>query len=363
MTIPSTMKAGVLQDIQKLVLMEVPVTKPRKGEVLLKIGACGICGSDVRYYFGENAWTLHTLGFNEPTPATAILGHEIAGTVVQRGKGSSTRKRGDRVGVLAFKSCGACEFCLRGLENLCAYQYHIGHDGRWQEVDFVPGGYSEYMPVWEDKVFPIPEHISFPEATQLDGLAVAIHALKRSHLALGETLVVVGGGAIGLLVAQVGSILGAGSVMILDTRKKPLDVARELGIENAKNINKESISVAISNFTVQKGADVIIDTVGTKDTITDSLRSLNRFGRLNLVATSEEEIILKPTDLAGERIITTSANNLYENYPQAIELLSSGKVQIDPLITHIFPLDELEEAFRLVLDKEKNDVIKVVIVP
>ena len=176
-------------------------------------------------------------------------------------------------------------------------------------------------------------------------------------------MVVVGSGAIGLLVAQVGITLGAGKVMVLDTREKPLNIANQLGIREARKINQDNLKKEIQDFTNQKGADVIIDTVGTGKTITKSLRSLNRFGRLVLVATTEDEITIKPTDLAGERIITTSANNLYRNYPQAISLLASGKVQTKPFITHVFPLESLGEAFQLALDKENNDVIKIVLVP
>jgi len=363
MNLPKTMKAGVLFGYKNLTLQEVPVEEPKAGEVLIKVGACGICGSDIRYYYGENAWSLHTLGYNEPTPGAAILGHEVAGTIVKLGTNTSEWQVGDRVGVLAFKSCGRCEFCLQNLPNLCAFQHHIGHDGRWKEVDYAPGGYSEYLPIWQDKIFSLPEHISFVEATQLDGLAVAIHAINRSRLTIGESLVVVGSGAIGLLIAQVGITLGAGKVMVLDTREKPLNIANQLGIREARRINHDNLKKEIQDFTNQKGADVIIDTVGTGKTITESLRSLNRFGRLVLVATTEDEITIKPTDLAGERIITTSANNLYRNYPQAISLLASGKVQTKPFITHVFPLESLGEAFQLALDKENNDVIKIVLVP
>ena len=158
---------------------------------LAESGSLRICGSDIRYYYGENAWALHTLGFNEPTLGAAILGHEVAGTITNLVPIHPNGKK-ETAGALAFKSCGVCEFCLRNLPNLCAFQHHIGHDGRWKEVDYAPGGYSEYMPIWKDKIFSLPEHVSFIEATQLDGLAVAIHAINRSRLTIGESLVVVG---------------------------------------------------------------------------------------------------------------------------------------------------------------------------
>lgn len=363
MKISNTMKAGVLRKLGDLALLEVPIPYPKEGEVLVKVGACGICGSDIRYFYGENAWSLHTLGYNEPTPAVTILGHEISGEVVEVGKGVSKDWLGKRVGVIAFRACDKCEFCFRGLHNLCANQLHIGHDGRWSGVTFVPGGYSEFVPVWEDKIYPIPDQISFVEATQLDGLAVAIHAVKRSHLSIGETVGVVGGGAIGLLVAQVAQVLGANEVFIIDQREKPLEIAKKIGINKVIQAEDSHFSTKTISLSQGRKLDIIFDTVGSKDTIEESLRSLNRAGRLILLATTEEEITLKPTDLAGERMLTTSANNLYPDYPQAASLLVNEKIQVKPLITHIFPLLQLEEAFQLVLNKEKNEAIKVVLVP
>ena len=119
MNIPKTMKAGVLYGYKNLTLQEIPVPEPKENEILLKVGACGICGSDIRYYYGENAWALHTLGFNEPTPGAAILGHEVAGTITQLGTHSSEWQEGDRVGALAFKSC-VCASFVYGISQICA---------------------------------------------------------------------------------------------------------------------------------------------------------------------------------------------------------------------------------------------------
>lgn len=363
MGIPNIMKAGVLREPGNLALLEIPTPHPKEGEVLVKVGACGICGSDVRYFHGENAWSLHTLGYDEPTPAATILGHEIGGQVVEVGKNVPQDWLGKRVGVIAFRACGKCEFCFRGLPNLCADQLHIGHDGRWSGVSFVPGGYSEFVPVWEDKIYPLPDQISFIEATQLDGLAVAVHAVKRSCLSIGDTVGVVGGGAIGLLLAQVARALGASEVLVIDQRKKPLEVAKKMGINKVIQAESSRFSAELFSLFQTRKLDVIFDTVGSKDTIGESLRCLNRAGRLILLATTEEEITLKPTDLAGERMLTTSANNLYPDYPQAVSLLATGKVKVKPFITHLFPLLQLEEAFQLALNKKESEVIKVVIVP
>ena len=357
------MKAAVLEAPYRLVLKEVPVPSPKPDEVLIKVGACGICGSDVRYYLGENPWALHTLGKEEAMPPNTILGHEVAGEIVEVGSPAFENRLGERVGVIAFKSCGRCYYCRRGLHNLCMDMLHIGHDGRWHDVEYIPGGYAEYMPLWEDKAHPIPAHVSYEEATQLDGLAVAVHAVNRANMAPGECVVVIGSGAIGLMVMQVAKALGATSVIAIDVRETPLDMAVKLGASLSLNAKKSDVIKEVLKETGGEGANVVFDTVGAETTIYQGLKMLARGGRLVLVALSRKTITLDLTALSGERLITSSANNLYHEYTVAVELLSSGRVKVRPFITHIFSLDEIEEAFKIALNKEDYDAIKIVIKP
>jgi len=357
------MKAAVLEAPQKLVLKNVPVPQPRPDEVLIRVRACGICGSDVRYYLGENPWALHTLGKEEAMPPNTILGHEVAGEIVDIGSPAFRDRIGDRVGVIAFKSCGKCYYCRRGLHNLCMDMLHVGHDGRWRGVEYIPGGYAEYMPLWEDKAHPIPRHISYEEATQLDGLAVAVHAVNRANIASGEHVAVIGSGAIGLMVMQVARAMGATYVVAIDVRETPLDVAIKLGADSALNAKKSDIVKEILKETGHEGVNIVFDTVGTESTVVQGLKMLVRGGRLILVALSRRTITLDFTVLSGERLITSSANNLYHEYTTAVELLSSGRVRVKPFITHVFSLDEIQEAFKVALNKEDYDAIKVIIKP
>jgi len=357
------MKAVILKKPYKLELTQVPIPKPKYNEVLIKVGACGICGSDVRYYMGENPWALHTLGIEEPIPPNVILGHEVAGEIVEVGNPQESYRIGERVGIIAFNTCNMCYYCRRGLHNLCQETLHIGHDGRWKDVEYVPGGYAEYMPIWSDKAHPIPNQISFIEATQLDGLAVAVHATNRAKVKPGDSVLILGSGAIGLMLLQVAKSYGATRVIATDIREKPLEVALRLGADEIINVNEEDLINRVLGLTNNLGVNVIFDTVGTAKTFTQGLKCLARAGHYILLAVTKEKVEIELTALAGERIITTSANNLFPEYSIAVELMASGKVKVKPFITHIFKLDEVNEAFNVAINKEEYEAIKVVLVP
>lgn len=362
-TIPDRMKAAILEAPFTIKLRSIPTPKPRFDEILLKVAACGICGSDVRYFMGENPWSLHTLGIAESIPSNTILGHEVSGLIVDVGSADLEDMIGSRVGVIAFKSCGRCYYCSRGLHNLCGNMLHIGHDGRWMDRDYIPGGYAEYMPLWWDKAHPIPGSISFEEATQLDGLAVAVHAVGRAGIKPGDTVAVVGVGPIGLMILQVARAMGACKVIALDVRGKPLEIARDLGADSVLDVSRMSIDNALMKETGDIGVDVIFDTVCSESTILYCLKSLARRGRLILVALSRLDIKLNLLYLSGERVVTSSSNNLYHEYTVAVDLLSSGRVRVKPFITHIFKLDEVEEAFHVAIHKDEYEAIKIILKP
>ena len=360
--VPEYMRAAVLEAPYRIVVKKVRVPRPEKGWVLIRVGACGVCGSDVRYYMGENPWALHTLGVEEPMPPNVILGHEVAGRVVEVGDPAEARRVGEKVGIIAFNTCGTCHYCRRGLHNLCENTLHIGHDGRWRGWEYAPGGYADYMPVWSDKAHPLPGHIPYVEATQLDGLAVAVHAVERAGVRPGDSVLVIGSGAIGLMALQVAKVYGALKVLAVDVRDYPLDTAARLGADVAINAAREEVDRRVLEET-GRGVDVVIDTVGGADTFVAGLKSLARAGRYVLLAVKREEVTLDLTMLAGERVVTTSANNLFPEYTVAVNLLSSGRVKVKPFITHVFSLDDVEEAMNVAMRKEEYEAIKVVLVP
>ncbi len=361
--IPKKTRIVVLERKNVIKLKEIPIKHPEKEWDLIKVGACGICGSDVRYYLGENPWALHTLGINEEMPANSVLGHEVAGTIVEVGDPENEKRIGERVGIIAFDTCKKCYHCMHGMHNLCENTLHIGHDGRWKGWDYNPGGYSDYMLIWDDKAHPIPDNISFVEATQLDGLAVAVHANNRGNVKPGDRVLVIGLGAIGLMLSQVAYVRGAVKIIGSDIHEKPLEVAEKIGLDVIINPNKEDLVRKVMKETNNIGANVVFDTVGSAESFMTGMKALARGGTYVLLAVSEEEVKIPLTFFAGEKIVTTSANNLFPEYTTAVELLASGRVKVKPFITHIFKLSEVYEAFQVAVHKEEYNAIKVVLVP
>lgn len=354
--------AAVLKRPFELELMNIPKPKPGRGEVLIKVGACGICGSDVQYFQGKNPWALHTLGLEKPNPQDMILGHEVSGVIVKAGDERFKNRLGEKVGVIAYKACGRCKFCVEGRHNLCAHVFHIGHDEAWGFKPS-PGGMAEYCQVWEDKAVKLDWPVSFEEATQLDGLAVSVHAVRRAGVKPGGRVAVIGSGPIGLMVLQTAKAFGASEVFSIDVWDKPLEVAQDLGADYTVDASKENIVDLVLSKTRGWGVETVINTVGSPETVVNGLKMLARGGCQVLLAVTGEPVSIDSRLLAGEKVLTVSSNNLYPEYYTALNLLKTGRVRVKPMITHILPLSEVEEAFQIALNKQEYGALKVVVKP
>jgi len=359
------MRAVMLRGPFRLEMMDVPKPVPRSDEVLIRVKAVGICGSDVRYFHGENPWALHTIGKDFKETKSFILGHEVSGEIVETGEWVSKKRVSEKVGILAFKGCEECYYCKRGFQNLCEYTLHIGHDGRWGDVEYPPGGYAEYMSIWASNAYRLPDNVSFEEATQLDGLAVAVHANNRASISTTDKVVAIGCGAIGLMILQVAKTKGASKTIALDTWDKPLEKAETLGVDHTINVRKNKDFVEeVLRLTGGTGVNVVFDTVGSSETVKTGLSMLARMGRYITLAVTPVKIELNLTDIVGgEKILTCSANHLYEDYIVGVELLASGQVKVKPFITHVMKLEEYKEAFDMLLHKEEHGAIKIVLKP
>jgi threonine dehydrogenase-like Zn-dependent dehydrogenase len=356
------LKAAILRGPGKLELKQISTPSTYPDEVLVKVRACGICGSDVQYLQGTNPWSLHTLGVDEPSPQNIILGHEIAGEIVRTNETNKIRL-GEHIAINTDKPCQKCTFCKTGRENLCENVKHIGHDGRWGNVDFVPGGYAEFCRIWETNACTIGSDVDFEEASQLDGLGVGVHAAKRAQIEQDDSTVVIGCGAVGLMTMQVAKVYGAGLSICVDRFQKPLDVAHKLGAEVTVDSSKEDLVNSIMSQTENNGVDVVFDTVGTTETVAEGLRALKRGGRLVMLTGFKNSIQIDLRMLSGERVLTSSSNNLAKEFHEGIRLINAHRIQVKPFITHKFPLSEIKEAFKIASDKREYDAIKVVIIP
>jgi threonine dehydrogenase-like Zn-dependent dehydrogenase len=350
-----TMKAVILHGPGDLRVEDVPLPEAQPNQWLVRVAACGICGSDLRYYAGENPWAKHTLGRETPNPPGMILGHEIGGHVDLRG-----HRRWQPVSVLAFRACGVCAACRRGDEQLCAATAHLGHGAGWQGQN--AGGMAEWCPAWQEHVYPLHDRIDIEAATFLDGLAVAVHAVRNAAIRPMSGVVVLGAGPIGLMIAQTARAFGAGPVLLTDVYEAPLTCAREFGLMGLE-VGQKPARDAAEEIAGQIGVPVlaVFDTTGDREAQKLGLRLLDPGGRLMLMAGVAKGLTLSARDLAGERALMTCSNHQYPDFGVAHELLALGRVQVKPMITHRFPLEEAPEAFAVAADKVNARALKVIL--
>ncbi len=350
------MKAVVLRKPRDLVLLDVPRPVLRlPQEVLIQVGACGICGSDVRYWAGENPWALHTLGRHVDNPPNIILGHEFAGVVVAVNAPHYEPLLGKRVGVQAFRACGECELCQAGHENLCQHTFHVGHAQGWGERPFYPGAYAEYCIGWADLLHVMPEALTFEEAAMRDFLAVAVHAVNRAALKPGATVLCIGGGPVGLSVAQVAKAQGADKIFISDPSPLAQQIIAQFADFTIIDPTSQTLADVIRRDIGQAHAHVhaIFDSVGLEAIPQEAMPLLAEAGTYVNLAVHDVPLHLNASALGSERSMTTSSNALYQDEREAHALLCEGAVDVRPMITHRFPLAQFQKAFDLLLQEPK----------
>jgi (R,R)-butanediol dehydrogenase/meso-butanediol dehydrogenase/diacetyl reductase len=353
------MKAIVLESPRTLKLMDVPRPQLKdERHVLIQVQACGICGSDLRYWAGENPWALHTLGRHADNPPNMILGHEFAGVVVEVHSPAYEHLLGKRVGAQAFRVCGECDLCKTGRENLCRYTIHIGHAQGWGPMDFYPGAYAEYCLAWADLLHPMPDHASFEEEAMRDILGVAVHAAGRCRIHQGATVLCIGGGPAGLCIAQVARAKGAEQVFVSD----PSPLARRVvGQFEAFTVIDPTVQ-ALGGVLQNGSCAAVFDSVGSVETMQEALPLLAESGTYVNLAVHDTPLHLNASTLGSERTITTSSNAYYDDEKEAHRLISSGAVDVRSMITHRFPLEGFEQAFDLLL-RDPKEAYKVVFQP
>ncbi len=356
------MQAVILRNPKKLELAETPMPKLTHDEhVLIRVKACGICGSDLRYWAGENPWALHTLGHHVDNPPNIILGHEFAGVVEAVNSSKYAHLIGSRVGVQAYRTCGHCDFCCSGRQNLCRQMVHLGHAQGWGSMDVYPGAYAEYCVAWGDLLYPLPDEISFDEAAMADILCVAVHVAGRGKPPAGHDALCIGGGPIGLSIAQVARARGARNVFISEPSPVAQQVLKEFDfvvIDPAQ----EPLAEAIERVTGRRRVAAVYDSVGSAQTIAEGLPLLTESGTYVNLAVHSTQVTLDAALLASERTITTSSNAFYTDVAEAYDLIFKHRVNVRPMITHCFPLDAYQDAFELLLSDPKQ-AYKVVFHP
>lgn len=287
------------------------------------------------------------------------MGHEAAGVVAGLGVGVKEYRVGDRVTFDSTIYCGECAFCRRGEVNLCDRREVIGVScGEYRRH----GAFAEYISVPERILYRLPGAMSFPEAAMLEATAVALHAVKVSGVKRGDTTLVVGAGMIGLLTMQALRAVGVGKVMIADIDETRLTLAELLGADEALRGTGGEIAEAIRKRTNSAGVDAAFDAVGRARTVTESIESVRKGGTVTLIGNIAPEVAIPLQKVVSRQIRLQGTAASAGEYPQAIELISSGRIQVRPLITAVAPLEEGPRWFER-LHAQEPDLMKVVLTP
>jgi L-iditol 2-dehydrogenase len=343
------MKALLLSEYKKLELTDLPRPIPGPGEVLVQVAACGICGSDVHGYDGTSGRRIPPI----------VMGHEAAGIVAETGSGVSGFQKGDRVTFDSTVYCGECDYCRRGEVNLCDFRQVVGVScGDYRRA----GAFAEYVLVPQRILYRLPDTLSFPEAAMLEAVSVALHAVRLSELRGGETTLVIGAGMIGLLTLQAAKAAGAARVLIADVDATRLNMAKEMGADEVLHLSGEELAAEVIRLTKGKGADVVLEAVGRNETISTAIDSVRKGGTVTLIGNITPEIRLPLQKVVSRQIRLQGTAASAGEYPEAIEMMTSGRIRVKPLISAVAPLDEGPRWFERLYTHEPN-LMKVVLAP
>jgi L-iditol 2-dehydrogenase len=342
------MKALLLREYKHLELLDLPQPAPAPGELLIQVAACGICGSDVHGYDGSSGRRIPPI----------VMGHEAAGMVAAAGQGVTAFHAGDHVTFDSTVYCGECPYCLRGDVNLCDRRQVIGVScGEYRRA----GAFAEYVTVPERIVHRLPDSMSFAEAAMLEPVSVALHAVKVSEIRGGETALVIGAGMIGLLTLQAARAAGCSRVFIADVDATRLRLAESLGATEILHLSGTDLPREVLRRT-GSGVDLALEAVGRDETIHAAIHSIRKGGTVTLIGNITPQVNLPLQIVVSRQLRLQGTAASSGEYPQAIDLISRGEIQVKPLITAVAPLEEGPRWFERLYAHEPN-LMKIVLAP
>lgn len=341
------MKALLLSQYRRLEMTDLAVPTPGPREILMRVAACGICGSDVHGYDGSSGRRIPPI----------VMGHESAGTIAAVGAEVRGFSDGDRITVDSTVYCGECANCRRGDINLCDRRQVLGVScGDYRRS----GAFAEFVAVPAHIVHRLPQTFAFTEAALLEAVAVALHAVSLVPIAKESTALVIGAGTIGLLLQQALRIAGCARVFVADVDSTRLKLSRDLGA--TATLLPENLPQQILQLTDGLGVDVTVEAVGKAETVTAAIDCVRKGGSVVLVGNIASEVPLPLQKIVTRQIRLQGSCASAGEYPKAIELVSSGAIRVKPLITAVAPLEEGPKWFERLYAREPN-LMKVVLTP
>jgi 2-desacetyl-2-hydroxyethyl bacteriochlorophyllide A dehydrogenase len=332
------MKAAIIEKPGDIRVGTVDDPTPGRGEIVVKVGACGICGTDLHIADGEFP----------PTPYPIVPGHELAGEVVALGPDVAGLAEGQRVAVDPSLYCGHCRFCRVGKGNLCENWDAIG--------DTVSGGFAEYVAVPAANAYVVLETVSYPQAALIEPLSCAVHGMHVLSPRMGDSFLIVGAGTMGLMLLQLALRGNASRVAVADLSEERLARARRLGATST------TTDMTRLRDEEDLGFDCVIDATGVPQVIEAAFDMVKRGGKLLVfgVAPAEARVALSPFRIYNDEITVLGSMAILNSYAPAVDLIASGAFDADALLTETMPLNEYPAALDMV---RRGEGLKTQVLP
>ncbi|WP_288201643.1 zinc-binding alcohol dehydrogenase family protein [uncultured Megasphaera sp.] len=336
------MKSVVVETPGKIAVVEREIPAIKENQVLVKVKAAGICGSDVHIFHGKNAFATYP----------RVVGHEFAGEIAKVGDQAGDFAVGEHVVVDPVVSCGHCYACRIGRHNVCTSLHVMGvHED---------GGFQEYVAVNADQVYKLPADLPWEIAATVEPFSIGAQVAHRGRLSGDDTVLICGAGPIGLIILQVAKMKGA-RVAILDLEESRLEKAKELGADMIINGNTTDLVDAIKEFTDGLGFNLIYEATANAKILATCIRDLpSQAGRVVVLGFTTQELPIRQVDIMGREleIIGTRLNN--HRFPEVIDWFKAGSVKPQEIITHTFPFEKAAEAFQF-SDENPDKVLKIIL--
>jgi len=343
------MQALLLTEYRKLELTSLDKPAIGPNDVLVRVAACGICGSDIHGYDGTSGRRIPPI----------VMGHEAAGTIEEIGTDVNLAQIGDRVTFDSTVYCGQCECCQRGQVNLCPNRRVLGVScGDYRQN----GAFAEFVAVPQHILYALPRQLSFEHAAMIEPVSIALHAVARLKVEQGERAIVIGCGMIGLLTLQALRIAGCREVLAVDLDASRLQLARDLGATEILNPTQTDIAATVLERTESNGCDIAIEAVGNAPAFATAVASVRRGGRVGLVGNLAREVPFPLQSVVTRELTLVASCASAGEYGRAVELVASGEINVAPLISATAPLGDGQKWFDR-LHAAEPGLMKVILQP
>lgn len=339
------MKAAVFYGKHDLRVMDQPVPVPGAGQVQIRVHACGICGTDIHIFEGDEGAAK--------SPAGTILGHEFAGEITAVGPGVTDYQVGDRVCVDPNELCGKCDYCRGGIGHYCTAMNGYGTT--------VNGGFAEYCVVPTSQVYRIPDEMTFDQAAMAEPVACCIHGIDMCEIHPGDTVAIFGAGMIGLIMLQLAKLSGAATLISIEPIAEKREIARKLGADLTIDPFTENVSEVLKQHGITR-VNTVIECVGRTGTIQQAIEIAGPKAVVMMFGLTkpDDEITVKPFELFKREVVLKASYINPYTQKRAVSLISSGKVDVSSMIYETIPLEQLPA---LLADTRKRGLGKYVVKP